>query len=445
MNKRTRVLERGLIVRLSLATLLLAIFLGGVAFMNERRRLGASIEERASLAAELLKAEVRRLARARAGGDAPLPAQEALENLAHTLPPTESGRFVFLTLHDAQRRELARLADPHFAAAPRLEAALMSRGLRFPEKGFEFGPAFGIADTPDVPVALAIEGAQDGDVAYTNGVFVLSQQAEEKFLHAMLVVPLLVAAIVIVTTLLIYPIVRNLTRRLGTLSLQLLDANIDTLQVLGGAIAKRDSDTDAHNYRVTVYSVRLAEAVGLDAKTMRSLIKGAFLHDVGKIGIRDNILLKPGRLDEQEFAEMRLHVSHGLDIVRHAAWLRDAVDVVGCHHERFDGGGYGRGLSGEAIPITARIFAIVDVFDALASERPYKQPVSLEDTLAILRENAGSHFDAALVARFEGLAPTLYAAYAQREEDARREVDAIVDRYFKEDLSSVLQEVEATA
>jgi len=130
--------------------------------------------------------------------------------------------------------------------------------------------------------------------------------------------------IVIVTTLLLYPTIIRLVRRLAGLSENLLDANLQMLGVLGSAIAKRDSDTDVHNYRVTIYSVRLAEAVGLDEATIRSLMKGAFLHDVGKIGITDAILLKPGRLTEAEFAEMKKHVSHGRisSVARHGCRMQ---------------------------------------------------------------------------------------------------------------------------
>ncbi len=107
--------------------------------------------------------------------------------------------------------------------------------------------------------------------------------------------------------------------------------------VLGSAIAKRDSDTDAHNYRVTLYSVGLAEAIGVEDSEMRTLIKGSFLHDGGKIGIPDYILLKPGKLDEREFDIMKSHVTLGTEIVNRSSWLQDSVEVVGFHHERLGG------------------------------------------------------------------------------------------------------------
>ena len=213
------------------------------------------------------------------------------------------------------------------------------------------------------------------------------------------------------------------------------------MQVLGGAIAKRDSDTDAHNYRVTVYSVALAEAVALPRDQIQSLIKGALLHDVGKLGIRDNVLLKPGKLDAEEFTVMKTHVEHGLDITARATWLADAQDVVGGHHEKFDGAGYPRGLAGDDIPINARIFAIADVFDALTSKRPYKEPLSFDATMEILDQGRGSHFDPDLLDSFAGIAADLYAEYGGQDDDrARRRLDSLSHNYFRTNIEDLMSQ-----
>jgi HD-GYP domain-containing protein (c-di-GMP phosphodiesterase class II) len=143
---------------------------------------------------------------------------------------------------------------------------------------------------------------------------------------------------------------------------------------------------------------------------MRALLLGAFLHDVGKIGISDAILLKPGPLTEEEMASMRTHVALGLKIIGSSKWLQLARGVIEGHHERFDGGGYPRGLTGTAIPLEARLFAIVDVFDALTSERPYKRPLSLAESLAVIQGAAGSQFDPDIVAAFCRIARDAYAA-----------------------------------
>jgi len=249
--------------------------------------------------------------------------------------------------------------------------------------------------------------------------------------------------IVMITMLFIYPVIIRLTRQLSTLSTNLLNANLQTATALGNAIAKRDSDTDIHNYRVTIYSVRLAEALKLDTLTMQGLIKGAFLHDVGKIGTPDNILLKPGPLNDAEFTEMKKHVKHGVDIIKSSVWLQDAEDVVFFHHAKYNGGGYTASkeilLSGKDIPLVARIFAIVDVFDALSSHRPYKPALGFETTLAEMEKNVGSHFDPELFVTFKTIARPLYDELADRQDELPRTLlTTIVKKYFLDDLEQLL-------
>ena len=275
--------------------------------------------------------------------------------------------------------------------------------------------------------------------AVTHAIFSLSDVTKERIRNSILRAVISAILIVLATSLLLYPVILNLVKRLTLFSTNLLDANLQSISLLGSAIAKRDSDTDAHNYRVSIYSVKLAEAVGLDIETTRRLIKGAFLHDVGKIGIRDNILLKPAKLDEEEFAVMKKHVQHGLDIVDRSTWLADAKDVAGGHHEKYAGGGYPRNLQGQDIPVVARIFAIADVFNALTSKRPYKEPMSFEKTMAILNEGKSTHFDPDLLETFKEIAPALYKEYCGREDDGlHKELDDILQHYFATDVQSLI-------
>ena len=189
---------------------------------------------------------------------------------------------------------------------------------------------------------------------------------------------------------------------------------------------------------MTIVSALLAEEVGMKREAIQSLIKGASLHDVGKIGIRDEILLKPGKLTHDEYEVMKSHVDHGVDIVSRSAWLESAREVVRYHHEKFGGEGYQRGLSGEEIPLAARIFAIVDVFDALASPRPYKEAKSFERTMAILEDGRGNHFDPELLDAFETIAGEMYKRYHGRSADElSRDLDQLVDRYFSGGLDSL--------
>lgn len=238
-------------------------------------------------------------------------------------------------------------------------------------------------------------------------------------------------AVVISALFLLYPVLLGLTKRSLSLSQSLLDSNLELLQSLGSAIAKRDSDTDTHNYRVTLYAVRLAEAMNLNRDSIESLIVGAFLHDVGKIGIPDQILLKPGKLTSEEFEIMKRHVVFGGEIIQDSTWLKRARDVVLFHHEKFDGSGYPHGLLGNGIPLNARLFAVADVFDALMSKRPYKEPMLVEEALKILLDGAGKHFDPDVVGTFEPVASGLYGEIGQADRSyLQAALKAIINEYF---------------
>ena len=175
----------------------------------------------------------------------------------------------------------------------------------------------------------------------------------------------------------------------------------------------------------------------LPKREIADLVVGAFLHDVGKIGISDRILLKPGRLTADEFEIMKTHSLLGIEIVADNPWLAGAALTIRHHHERFDGTGYPDGLGGEAIPRAARIFAVVDVFDALTSERPYKQALPLVEALAIIERDSGRQFDPAVVEVFRVIAADLYARAAQAGgAELRQELPAVLSRYFKTDAAS---------
>ncbi len=239
-------------------------------------------------------------------------------------------------------------------------------------------------------------------------------------------------ATIVFTTLVLYPIIIHLNKDLLKSANDLSHANITLLKVLGGAIAKRDSGTNAHNYRVTIYAIYLAQTFKLKKPQIRALIKGAFLHDVGKIGISDTILLKPGKLNEKEFKEMQRHVIYGVDIINHSEWLNDAVDVVKFHHEKFDGSGYFSSLAGKKIPLNARIFAIVDVFDALTSIRPYKKSFSYAESIQIIKKGSGTHFDPELTSLFEQISEDLYIQLTniKTEDGLSNKLDSLMEDYF---------------
>jgi HD-GYP domain-containing protein (c-di-GMP phosphodiesterase class II) len=154
-------------------------------------------------------------------------------------------------------------------------------------------------------------------------------------------------------------------------------------------------------------------------------------HDVGKIAISDRILLKPGKLTDEEREVMKTHVHHGVDIIDHYEWLKDSADVVRYHHEKFDGSGYEVGLKGHDIPINARIFTVADVFDALTSRRPYKEPFALKTAMQILMESRGSHFDPMLIDAFAGIAGSLYGEISGADDKLlENRLDGLIARYL---------------
>ncbi|MGE7413991.1 HD domain-containing phosphohydrolase [Methylobacterium tarhaniae] len=168
------------------------------------------------------------------------------------------------------------------------------------------------------------------------------------------------------------------------------------------AVEYRDNDTGDHTWRVARYSQIMAEALGLDADLCRRVYLAAPLNDVGKVAIPDGVLLKPGRLDEEEFALIRTHAAIGKRILggSNCELIGLAAEIAESHHERWDGRGYPQGLSGEAIPLAARIVAVADVFDALTSQRPYKAAMPLDEARACIEAESGRHFDPACVAAF---------------------------------------------
>lgn len=168
------------------------------------------------------------------------------------------------------------------------------------------------------------------------------------------------------------------------------------------AVEYRDNDTGDHTWRVARYSQIIAEAMGLPEEFCRCLYLAAPLHDVGKVAVPDGILLKKGRLDEAEFAVIRTHPVVGRRILGDSGseLICLAAEIAEAHHEKWDGSGYPHGLVGEAIPLSARIVAVADVFDALTTVRPYKGAMAFEEALGCIQVDSGRHFDPACVAAF---------------------------------------------
>ena len=211
------------------------------------------------------------------------------------------------------------------------------------------------------------------------------------------------AMMLILTVVLLMRMNRFLTSVLASerrLSAELEDAYDKTLEGWAHALELRDIETAGHCHRVSEVTMRLARHAGLANGETVDMRRGSLLHDIGKMGIPDSILLKPGKLTDEEFRQMRKHTTYAYDLLAHIPYLQKALDIPYCHHEKWDGTGYPRGLKGVDIPISARIFSVVDVYDALISDRPYREAWPEEQALAYIKERAGTEFDPAVVKAF---------------------------------------------
>ena len=177
----------------------------------------------------------------------------------------------------------------------------------------------------------------------------------------------------------------------------LLDAYDATIAGWSHAMDLRDRETEGHSQRVTELTLKLAKAFGIQDNELTHIRHGALLHDMGKLGIPDSILQKPDQLTNEEWVVMRKHPQLAYEMLYPVEYLRPALDIPYSHHEKWDGTGYPRGLKGEEIPLAARIFAIVDVWDAITSDRPYRPAFTIEQALNHIREQSGKHFDPQVV------------------------------------------------
>jgi HD-GYP domain-containing protein (c-di-GMP phosphodiesterase class II) len=406
-NKRTA-------VRISAVSLLLAVVASPIAWFVAREN---AEESTVALAME----ESRRLLRhfdaiALSEPDAKARASQAAETIT-------GGLFDIAEVYD---RDGNKLAESMTDDGRTIERLLPTHGRpQYSEASYESLKLEGDRWILRVFVPLQEKSDTRGAAritGYFEGVRVVSEWQHQQMLNDALSAALMVGLASLLCGGAIYPVVVRLSAENEQKAREVLDSHISMMEALGRAIAKRDSDTGAHNYRVAWIAARIAERLGMRDKAMQSLIAGSFLHDVGKIGIPDAILLKPGKLDADEFDTMRTHVQQGEEIVTGIGWLDGASAVVAGHHEKWDGSGYPRRLSGQDIPLAARVFAVADVFDALCSKRPYKAPMGLDSAMEILEKDTGSHFDPEVMAAFRPIAQEVFDRLAGCDEDATRQL-----------------------
>jgi HD-GYP domain-containing protein (c-di-GMP phosphodiesterase class II) len=428
--------RRVLVVRLGIATAIIAVAVAAAAYVTQKARLANDVADLGRRGVATLVERVRSVMD-REGADVVSALREVVGRGEQPVV-YRAGRFVLFQVYDRSSTVLVEGVAGDQLDIAQIRTFMASQPLAFPAAGQDHVQAARINDGLLVYTVIPIVDRAGSVAAFARGMFAVSPEVAEQMRWTILLNVFLAVAIVVCVAALLFPVILHLTRRLADYSTHLLEANLETLAVLGSAIAKRDSDTDAHNYRVSLYSARIGQAMGLGRTEMQSLVKGAFLHDVGKLGIPDAILLKPGRLDDGEFTVMQSHVEKGVDIVQRSSWLRDGIAVAGYHHEKYGGGGYPHNLRGEDIPIAARIFAVADVFDALTSARPYKKPLDFDEAMDLLEQGRGGHFDPTVLNAFAKIARRLYDRYAGREgEDLRNELAALVEEYFSAGIETL--------
>ncbi|MBI2152317.1 MAG: response regulator [Candidatus Rokubacteria bacterium] len=208
--------------------------------------------------------------------------------------------------------------------------------------------------------------------------------------------------------------VEEATRDLALTLRELQDTYRATLEALGSALDTRDVGTEAHSRRVHGYALTIARTHGVSEDQVKDIEHGVLLHDIGKIGIPDAILLKPGPLTPEEWIVMRTHPEVGRRLIERIPFLRGAVPIVYHHHEKWDGSGYPLGLRGKAIPLGARIFSVADALDAMTFDRPYSKAISYEAARREIERCAGSHFDPAVVKTFLSIPEAVFDEIRRR-------------------------------
>ncbi len=403
-------IHKKVVKRLLLGWLSLSLVIGGAVFYLEMGKvdklvLGLAVEESRPFTVEFDQASATQM-----------------EMLKHRVDEFLKGHFIVLELYDEHKKQILEQVS---SGREEIEQKLKQYVHPFPLENATYYKKFWIDRELFLQVLLPLQDKSGELIGYFEGVYQVDAETLRNIQADITRTLLLVVVVILIAAVMLYPIIISLNKGLIKLSSDLLKGNIELMGVLGSAIAKRDSDTNSHNYRVTIYAIRLAETLGLSSPQIRKLIAGAFLHDVGKIGISDNILLKPTKLTDEEFAVMRNHVLLGVEIISKSNWLLDTREVVEFHHEKFDGSGYMKGLKGKGIPLNARIFTIVDVFDALTSKRPYKEPFNFNEAIDIMQHDSGNRFDPELLLTFIGIAHSLYQETSRADDST---LEALLNR-----------------
>ena len=211
---------------------------------------------------------------------------------------------------------------------------------------------------------------------------------------------------------------RNLEEKVKTQTMELIKLYSGTLEAMVLALDLREKETGYHSYRVTEFALTLAKKLELSESELSVIAKGSLLHDIGKIGVPDSILLKPDKLTDEEWSIMKKHPELGYELLKNIGFLEDSAQIVLHHHEHYDGTGYPVGLMGDQIPLGARIFTIVDSLDALTSVRVYKEAYSFEESIGRIAEASGKQFDPWIIEAFLDISVEEYKNIRERVESS---------------------------
>ncbi|VAX01131.1 Response regulator [hydrothermal vent metagenome] len=305
---------KGLRKRIIIATVIISVVLASIVYLTNYRQIDTSVADIARDRAERFNLVFDNLLNDPANLD-PDAIRNALIKFSNTHTQNHIGEFIYVTIFDKNANAITQMAEADAEAMIEITEISKSNNDRLKSTTTTYLQSFQIDNRYHVYIQVPLWNSSGNISAIVEGIFRVSDEAINTIWTKTFLTILFAIGIVMITAIILYPVITRLTKRLARYSDALLTSNLETIKVLGSAIAKRDNDTDAHNSRVTIYAILLAKEINLDPLKIQSLIKGAFLHDVGKIGIRDNVLLKPGRLDNDEFDIMKTHVNHGNEII----------------------------------------------------------------------------------------------------------------------------------
>ena len=425
-----RLLRKKLIRRLILVALLLCVILSLIVWLVQGSLLRQEMLDLGRKRARIL---VNRIHQKLESAQTPTfdSIRPDMASFLTPVPEHTPGRFVSVSLYNLERKLIQQMFAEEFKQRETLELLRDRSEQRFAQAEALWSTDLKAEDLLFIQLVGQIQDPRQQPLGYMEVIYEVYPATVTAVKKDVLRTIVIVLLTIIATAAVLYPVLMTLSKRLIGLSTDLMTSHFEVLSVLSSAVAQRDNDTSEHNFRVTIMATRLAETIGMEPTQIRDLFKGALMHDVGKIGIHDEILLKPGKLSEEEFQEMQTHVAKGYAIAKNSPWLTEGTDVIRYHHEKYDGTGYLEKRAGKDIPLAARVFSVVDVFDALTSRRPYKEPMPFEKVMQILEEGRENHFDPTILDAFVAIAPELYQEWILAEDPRFDEaIIRIAGKYF---------------